>query len=174
MCKEIILGPVKKLQLDFRQGAIEFLKMLSKEKIPLLIFSAGAGDIIHESLKKNKLWASNIHIVSNFFKYDTSGKAVSYTMPLIHPFNKNESCVKKSKYKSQIAKRKNVILLGDSLGDLTMAKGMKHDCIIKIGFYNHEYDKERISKHKKGYDVIITGNKDMRYANWLLKEIIKG
>ncbi|MBN2459306.1 haloacid dehalogenase-like hydrolase [Candidatus Woesearchaeota archaeon] len=173
MSKAIIQQAIDKYNLYLRRGARELFSSLKKNNIPFLVFSAGVGNLIEKHLKDKGLLSANVHIVSNFFIFNKKGAAVGYSRPLVHVFNKNEGLIRISAYKKQIKKRKNVILLGDSLGDLTMADGMKHECIVKIGFYNHKHDKQRMSKYKKGYDVIITGNKDMLYVNKMLKEIIK-
>ena len=173
MRESIILDAVKSMKINFRPGARRFLDILDKQGIPLLIFSAGVGNIIRQGLKSAGKLTPNIHIISNFFEYDAKGKAIGYTRPLIHTFNKNESQVKNSDYASQIVKRKNLILLGDSLGDPGMADGMEHECVIKIGFYNHAQDESLQKKYLKCYDVLIMNNAGMEYVNGLLKEIVK-
>jgi HAD superfamily hydrolase (TIGR01544 family) len=174
MHKGIITDALKQMKASFRQGSAEFFSLLSKNKVPLLIFSAGTGDIICECLKAINQDKANVHVISNFFEFDKKGRAIGYNKPLIHTYNKNESHLKGSAYKNTIAKRKNVILLGDSLGDPDMAKGMGHECLIKIGFYNHAKDNDLVKKYLKGYDLLIMGNGDMSYVNKLLREIING
>jgi 5'-nucleotidase len=175
--------------MKLREKVPLFFKIINNKKIPLLIFSAGNGDVIKEYLEKRKLlnekknnnkiknkkndYNNNNHILSNFFIFDKAGKAISFTKPQIHVFNKNESCIKNNNYKKQISERKNVILIGDSLGDTTMADGMNHDCVLKIGFYNHDKkDSVKIKKYSENYDIIITDNGDFNYINNLLIKII--
>jgi hypothetical protein len=52
---------------------------------------------------------------------------------IIHVFNKNESVVKETKFYQEVKNRRNVILLGDSLGDVTMATDKNHDTVLRIG-----------------------------------------
>jgi len=149
----------------------EILELLKNKSIPLLIFSAGLGDVIKEfMLRKNQL-SDNIHIISNFYNFDDKGYVTGYKSKAIHVFNKNEVEIQDSPYHKEIQERKNVILLGDSLGDLGMAEGMNHDCIIKIGFLNHKED-ELLEEYSKHYDVIILGDGTMQYVLNLLKKII--
>ena len=62
---------------------------------------------------------------------------VGFQSDLIHTFNKNKNAIKKSDYFNSIKHRHNIILLGDSLGDLTMADGAYNvKNILKIGFLN--------------------------------------
>ena len=62
----------------------------------------------------------------------------SFKEPLIHTFNKNErACFGTSYFEAQITSRNNIILVGDSLGDLTMADGAKGvENLLKIGYLN--------------------------------------
>jgi 2-hydroxy-3-keto-5-methylthiopentenyl-1-phosphate phosphatase len=45
-------------------------KMLEENAVPLLIFSAGLGDVIEEILKDQGRKAPNMHIISNRFQFD--------------------------------------------------------------------------------------------------------
>lgn len=55
----------------------------------------------------------------------------------MHVFNKNENAVHNSSYFSDLAHRDNIILMGDSIGDLRMADGAaKCSNILRIGFLN--------------------------------------
>lgn len=172
MNKGVIEDIVKKDKIQFREGSLELLDILAVHKIPLLIFSAGLGDIIQESLKSKNRLTENIHIISNFYKFDKEGKIEGYKSNIIHTFNKNELQVKKFPYHNEVEKRKNVILLGDSLGDLGILKGIPHDSIIKIGFLNEKVD-ELFEKYSKSFDILILNDGPMNYVNKLIKEIIK-
>lgn len=54
----------------FRDGCNDLFKLLHCHKIPLLIFSAGLGDIIEEVLRQRSTYYDNMKVVSNFMKYD--------------------------------------------------------------------------------------------------------
>ena len=56
---------------------------------------------------------------------------------MIHVYNKNENAIHSSDYFDNIRHRENLLLLGDSLGDLRMAEGAGDlKCMLKIGFLN--------------------------------------
>lgn len=56
---------------------------------------------------------------------------------LIHVYNKHDGALRNTEYFKQLKDNGNIILLGDSLGDLTMADGVPNvDNILKIGFLN--------------------------------------
>ena len=161
----------KENKIGLRDKGDEFIELLKKNNIPLLIFSAGIGDVIKGFLEFKNILHKNMHIISNFFKFDSKEKVVDYNSKIIHTFNKNEYAIKDSLYHKSIEKRKNVILLGDGLGDANMAEGLKHDSIIKISFYNHKEDK-LLDKFKESFDVIILNDGPMNFVNNLIKDII--
>jgi hypothetical protein len=56
---------------------------------------------------------------------------------LIHIYNKREGALLNTGHFQELKSRHNVLLLGDSLGDLTMADGVHSmENILKIGFLN--------------------------------------
>ena len=172
MNKNVIKDIIQKKKIQLREGLFEFLDISAKYKIPLLIFSAGNGNIIEAYLKSEKRLYNNIHIISNFFKFDKDGKVTGYKSQIIHTFNKNEISIKDSPYHRQITKRRNVILIGDDVADLDMAEGLEHDNIIKIGFLNEDASR-LFSDYSKNFDVVILNDGPMHYVNSLLEEILK-
>ena len=111
--------------------------MLNEANIPVLVFSAGVGDILEEILLKHDAYFPNIKIVSNYMEFNGEGALIGFKEPIIHTFNKNESVLGKSNYFYDISHRGNAILMGDSDGDSDMAAGMQNPgAILKIGFLN--------------------------------------
>lgn len=169
--QEMTRACVLEYGIHFRESCFDFFEKLVDEDLPILILSAGVGDIIKEIMSISNLTTPNIHIISNFFDFDPNGLAVDYKTPLIHTYNKNEVAVKESTYHKQIEDRMNVILLGDSLGDLKMADGLDHDCIIKIGFLNYD-DAEMFEKYSEKFDVVITDDGPMFDVLDILSQIL--
>jgi len=169
--KNILLKLSDDYKNILRDSTLDLFEILAKTNLPLLIFSAGMGDIIKLFLERNNLLTSNIHLISNFLKYDNSGKAIGYNSKLIHVLNKNEIEIKDKGYYKEIAGRKNVILLGDNLGDLGMTAGIKHEVVFTVGFLN-EREEELLEKFKDSFDVVILGDGSMDYVNGLLKNIL--
>ncbi len=64
------------------------------------------------------------------------GELIGFPDDLIHSFNKNQSSVHNSDYFKKLEGRHNVLLLGDSLGDLKMADGAHPKNILTVGFLN--------------------------------------
>ncbi|MBS3080395.1 haloacid dehalogenase-like hydrolase [Candidatus Pacearchaeota archaeon] len=75
---------------DFRKGVEDFLQLLHKCKIPLVILSASLEDLIQEFLKQKKVFYENIHVIGNEFSYDKQGRVCAIKR-IIHVFNKNET-----------------------------------------------------------------------------------
>lgn len=62
---------------------------------------------------------------------------VGFKGNLIHVFNKNEDAIHSSNYFEKLRLRTNVILMGDSIGDVKMAFGVPQpNSVLKIGFLN--------------------------------------
>lgn len=56
---------------------------------------------------------------------------------LIHVYNKHDGALRNTDYFKQLKDYCNIILMGDSLGDLSMADGAPNvENILKIGFLN--------------------------------------
>ncbi len=165
---------VKSGMIEFRKGCLEFLDALHNYKIPLVIMSSsGLGtESISMYLENKKRLYDNIYIISNSFEWDKNDYAVSVKKPIIHSMNKDETVVKRFSFYKKIKNRKNVLLLGDSLGDIGMIKGFKYKSLIKIGFLNEKIE-ESLEKYKSAYDIIILNDGDMDYVNKLLKEIVR-
>ena len=87
------------------------------------------------------------------------GTLIGFKGDLIHVFNKDENAFHKSDYFKKLHHRKNVILLGDSLGDVRMAEGCAADCnVLKIGFLNDKVSQGFFSKYRvdaNGYGTLI-------------------
>jgi 5'-nucleotidase len=169
MVKVVESGKVK-----LRQGAGEFFDLLHKHSIPLVIMSSsGLGcESISLFLEKQGYFFDNIHIASNIFEWDKDGYAVKVREPIIHAFNKDETMVRDFPFFESIKNRKNVLLLGDSLGDIGMIEGFEYDNLIKIGFLNEAVE-QNLPEFKKNFDVVLLNDSSMDYVNELLKDIIR-
>ena len=133
------------------------------------------GDIIEFFFEKEipefKHNHASSHIVSNFIQYDSNGNLFSFNEKLIHSFNKNEHEIHDTSYFQTILNRPNVILLGDTLGDIGMIGGMKNlKQILKIGYLNHS-SPEKLEVYQDVYDIVICDNQTFDLPNQILKAI---
>ncbi|KAJ3408025.1 hypothetical protein HDV05_005163 [Chytridiales sp. JEL 0842] len=153
---------VQETPVVLRSGVKEVVDLCQSKNVPLLVFSAGVYDVINTILKLHSLKPSTVHLISNRMRLNpTTGIYDAFVDPLIHVFNKNESSILSDPlhhpWASSVLSRPNVLLLGDSLGDVTMAEGVKHDTKLCIGFLNH--DEERLGEaYEKVYDVLLLGD----------------
>src|SRR3989344_2734026 len=171
--KKDIHEVIEKKKIQFREGCLDFIDRLHDKNIPLVILSSsGLGDAISILLKNEKRLYPNVHIITNLFEWDKKGNAIEIKKPIIHIMNKDETSVKNYPFYDKIKNRKNVLLLGDSLGDIGMIKGFDYNNLIKIGFLNDKVN-EHLEIYKKNFDVVILNDSSMDYVNGLLKEIIR-
>jgi cytosolic 5'-nucleotidase 3 len=170
MSKEVIKKVVEDGAAEPREGLNEFLEILHEKNIPLLIFSSGLGDVIVEFLKREKHNDKNIHVIANFFDFGEDGKAKGYKGKLIHVLNKGEVDLNNHDYVKEIKERKNVILLGDMIGDSKMAEGIEHDMVLKIAFFN-ENGENRKREYEKHYDMLILDDGPMNDVNEIIKKV---
>lgn len=137
----------------FRSGAKQFLELLYKYNVPVIVISAGVGNIIEQFLIKNQCNFPNIFICSNFLEY-LDGKIIGVRDGnLIHSLNKNEVSLPeeiKDKIKNRIP-----VLLGDNIMDINMVKPEKEP--LKIGFLDEKED-ERIEQFLSYFDLVCTKN----------------
>lgn len=80
-----------------RDGSQKMFQKLKDADVPVLVFSAGLGDVVSSVLQHNEVLYSNVHVISNFLKFD-GPKLDGFDGNLIHAFNKNEHAVKNSDY----------------------------------------------------------------------------
>lgn len=159
--------------LKLRNGVIRFLKTLHRHNIPLVILSAsGCGEAIEMLFQKMGVNYPNIHFIINKFNWDKDGKAISVAKPIIYPMNKDEILVKKmpSIYR-EVKDRKNVILLGDNIDDISMIDGFDYDNLLKIGFLNFEISKQK-EFYLNSFDLIIGGDGSFVNINKIINYLI--
>lgn len=173
LSREIIKKTIQSEEIIFRDWYQEFFDLLYNAKIPLVIFSASGlwYEGIYYSLEKVKKLYDNVDIISNAFVWDENGKAIAIKEPIIHSFNKEETLIKDFPIYDEIKERKNIILLGDGLGDVKMADGFDYENIIKIWFLNRDKPEYR-ETFSEVYDLLILGDGPMDEVNEILKKIL--
>uniref|UniRef100_A0A1B6LK30 5'-nucleotidase n=1 Tax=Graphocephala atropunctata TaxID=36148 RepID=A0A1B6LK30_9HEMI len=149
------------INTPLRDGCEQMLRLLSHHRVPLIVSSAGVGEVIEHVLKEH-----NPRVVSNFIKFDENDQIKGFSKPTVSVFNKNRFPLPVDE------DRRNVMLLGDSLGDCNMADnvpGLK--TVLKIGFFTGT-DKEKLEKYKSCYDVVLVDDQTMHTVTALLRRIL--
>ncbi|XP_066483345.1 7-methylguanosine phosphate-specific 5'-nucleotidase [Tiliqua scincoides] len=170
--KSDIAPTVKESDVMLRDGFNIFFDQLHQSKIPLFIFSAGVGDILEEIIRQAGMFHSNINVVSNYMNFDNNGILIGFKTPLIHTYNKNNSVLENTEYFQQLCTRTNILLLGDSMGDLTMADGVANaDNILRVGFLNDKVEEQR-GKYTEAYDIVLEKDETLDVVNGILRFIL--
>lgn len=172
--KSDIENAVTSQKLQLRDGVEFFFSFLKEHSIPLVILSSsGLGvESISSYLKHQNLLTEDVHIVSNEFIWDSSGRAVGAKEPIIHVLNKDETVLDSFSFYDRIKERKNVLLLGDGPDDVEMVTGFAYDNLIKIGFLNKNIE-ENLTLYKEKFDAVITGDGNFGFINDLLIELFQ-
>ncbi|XP_040857267.1 7-methylguanosine phosphate-specific 5'-nucleotidase [Ochotona curzoniae] len=170
--KSQIAQVVRESTAVLREGYKTFFHTLYQDNIPLFIFSAGIGDILEEIIRQMNVLHPNVHIVSNYMDFDEEGFLRGFKGQLIHTYNKNSSVCENSGYFQKLQGRTNILLLGDSMGDLTMAEGAPDvQNILKIGFLNDKVEEQR-ERYLDAYDIVLERDETLDVVNGLLQHIL--
>jgi 5'-nucleotidase len=170
LTQQILTKVIDESNIQFRDQSTEVLKFLAKNNIPLVIMSAGLTYGVEYLLKRQGLLTNNIHIISNDLEFDEQGKMIRAKEPIIHSMNKHETEIQNQPYFKHIQHRPNVILLGDSLGDLGMIQGFPAKNTLKIGFLN-EVSNASISQFTQHFDVVLLDDAPMDEALRILQQV---
>lgn len=155
-----------------REGYENFFGKLQQHGIPVFIFSAGIGDVLEEVIRQAGVYHSNVKVVSNFMDFDENGVLKGFKGELIHVFNKHDGALKNTDYFSQLKDNSNIILLGDSQGDLRMADGVANvEHILKIGYLNDRVD-ELLEKYMDSYDIVLVKEESLEVVNSILQKTL--
>ncbi|XP_044531542.1 cytosolic 5'-nucleotidase 3A-like [Gracilinanus agilis] len=155
-----------------REGYEHFFDKLKEHNIPVFIFSAGIGDVLEEVIRQAGVYHNNIRVVSNFMDFDENGVLKGFKGELIHVFNKHDGALRNTQYFKQLKDNSNIILLGDSQGDLRMADGVANvDNILKIGYLNDRVD-ELLENYMDSYDIVLVKEESLELANSILQKIL--
>lgn len=158
---------MERSRLVFRNGAKEFLDYLIKKEIPVVVLSAGIGNVIEMFLKKNDCLGKNFEIISNFLQFDNLGNIKPFDGELIHTTNKNLNKRHKNKTAEELEKRKYRILIGDMIEDEKMVPKEDWDRTAKVSFLDIKVE-ENLELYKKSFDIVLT-NEDANFDE--LREI---
>ncbi|XP_023606815.1 cytosolic 5'-nucleotidase 3A isoform X8 [Myotis lucifugus] len=163
---------VAESDIMLKEGYENFFDKLQQHSIPVFIFSAGIGDVLEEIIRQAGVYHSNVKVVSNFMDFDDNGVLKGFKGDLIHVFNKHDGALKNTDYFNELKDNSNIILLGDSQGDLRMADGVANvEHILKIGYLNDKVD-ELLDKYMDSYDIVLVKEESLEVANSILQKIL--
>ena len=169
LSKQMLADVVEHSDLDFRDDIQDLFAICKEHKIPIVIISAGLGDLIQLYLEKYNMLSPNVHIVSNFFIYNEQGDVIDRTLPVIHPMNKYESLINESKFFSKIKDRTNVIQMGDHVGDYQMVSGFDYKTLLSIAYLHIDCPKVK-QQFAENFDIIYEHEADFTEVINILKK----
>lgn len=154
LTKEQITESIQTGNMLIRDGARRFFKKAYDENIPVIILSAGIGNVIEEFLKQQGCYYSNINIISNFIEFDEYGFAKEFDVnSMIHSLNKSMDGQRSIE---EIKHRKYKILIGDLIEDLTMLDREELDTSLKIAMIDEYTTDNLIKMYNKAFDIVLT------------------
>ena len=142
-------------QLILRKGAKDFLFKLYENHIPVIILSAGIGNVIEQCLKKEECYYNNITIISNFIKFDKNGNMIKFSDNMIHSLNKNIDKLSDYRLKEKIEEKEYRVVIGDLVEDIYMMGRYPESKSLKIGFLNKNVE-ENLEVYKRNFDIVLT------------------
>lgn len=155
LTKEKLKNCVSNSYLKLRKGAKDFLSKLYENQIPIIIFSAGIGNVIEQFLQKENCYYNNITIIGNFIKFNENGNMIKFSDNIIHTLNKNIDKINDLKLKGIVETKKYRIVIGDLIEDINMMGEYPESKSLKIGFLNKNIE-ENLEVYKKNFDIVLT------------------
>lgn len=172
LTKSIIENAGKSGKIIMREDIEIFFDFLRKQKVPLVVLSAGLGDVIRILLLKHNAFPDEVEVLSNFSRFDDEGKFVGVRHEVMHSLNKNLYSLKDIPFYKKVDGRKNAILIGDSLGDLSMLEGLDCETVLKIGFFHEKGNKELERAFLEEFDIVFEDDVSMDAIIGLLIRIL--
>lgn len=164
--QEAVENAVRLGNMKYREGAKEFLKKMNELNVPVIIISAGIGNVIEEFLKFENDYYKNIKIISNFIVFK-NGEFKEIAGDIIHALNKNIVRLDENS-KHDLENRKNILLLGDGYADLKMISENDKKNAITVGFLDEKVS-ENLELYNKGFDIVLTDLGSFNDVNNILK-----
>ena len=155
LTKEKLIESIDTSKIIFRKGAKEFLEKMHKHNIPIIILSAGIGNVIEQFLKNNNCYFDNMKIISNFLSFDENGNMEKNKKDIIHTLNKNMVGNISEEFAIELKNKEYRLLLGDFVEDKKMIAKSEWDKTISIGFLDKNVEMN-LETYKENFDVVLT------------------
>lgn len=153
--EEIIENALENANLHLRPGAKEFLEYMHNKNIPVVIMSAGVGNIIKRFLEMQQVLYDNITLISNFLEIKNS-RAYIDTKGLIAVSDKDYSRVPEE-IRKKLDKKQNILLCGDIIEDINMVEEERLDDTLTIGFLDVNIE-QNLEEYNNKFDIVLTKN----------------
>lgn len=155
--KDKMTKSIQSTNMTFRSGAKEFLELMYKNDIPVIVLSAGIGNAIEQFLKDNNCLFKNMYIISNFIEFDENGKAKKFdNSKIIHTLNKNMRGHLPREFEEKLSNKEYRLLIGDLIEDIRMVDKNELDRTLKIGILDINIE-SNIDIYNKYFDLVLQG-----------------
>ena len=156
LTKEKLSNSIKESNLQFREGAKELLEQANQNDIPVIILSAGIGNVIEQFLKENQCYFENMYIISNFIEFEAEGNMKKFdNNKIIHTLNKTMEHHLPVQWEEKLQKKKYALLFGDLIEDLNMISIKQKENAITVGFLEKNVE-ENLDRYRQNFDVVLT------------------
>lgn len=150
-----LLECIKCGNVTLRRGLKELLLNFNKNNVPVIILSAGIGNVIKQVLILNNCFYDNIHIISNFFSFNDNA-LLPLGNSIIHTCNKRISNLPDN-FEKEISSKEHILLFGDFIEDINMIS--KEDLYRTLSFGFLEKNVEvNLTSYRDAFDVVLTDN----------------
>jgi len=149
-----------------REGMTDFFARLERQKVPVLIVSAGIADFIEAVLAAEniatQLENSNLRIRSNRMVWAEDGETLEgFEEPILTSANKELVGAWERSYCEALARagRRNVVLIGDRPQDARALEQMPKEAVSKVlsfGFFDEERRGAELKLYQETFDVIVS------------------
>lgn len=138
------------------------VRRLNEDDVPLLIFSAGIGQVISEVLTNSNIPMDRLKIIANEIEFGPDERATQFKPPLITTGNKSKVAMTHIEYFNSCRTRTNALLLGDNIEDVQMSACVDEQCdnVLTIGYLNDRVE-DRKDLYMNRFDLVILNDPDM-------------
>lgn len=155
LTKEKLEKSIAISNIIFREGAKEFIQEAHKNNMPVIILSAGIGNVIEYFLKENNCYFENMYIISNFIEFDEIGNMKKFdNKKIIHTLNKTMIGHLPKKFEEKIKDKKYKLLFGDLIEDIKMVEQKELKNTITVGFLDKPNN--NLEVYNKNFDMVLT------------------
>eukprot|EP00292_Cryptomonas_paramecium_P034331 CAMPEP_0113698194 /NCGR_PEP_ID=MMETSP0038_2-20120614/22569_1 /TAXON_ID=2898 /ORGANISM="Cryptomonas paramecium" /LENGTH=188 /DNA_ID=CAMNT_0000621319 /DNA_START=294 /DNA_END=857 /DNA_ORIENTATION=+ /assembly_acc=CAM_ASM_000170 len=99
--------------LAFREGVRQLLEATRARRIPVLIFSAGLGDVLRQALRLHLGEWDHVRVFANWMQFNQSDVVTGFKGRTMHVLNKASFAQQAAQGQAGEAPRRNVLLMGD-------------------------------------------------------------
>jgi hypothetical protein len=156
--------------------------------VPLVIVSAAISDVVEGAIdyvahEVQGIKRDLVHVIANqSSKCPITKQIIGFKDPLMHTCNKDEvvhQYFKNSKdtHETDLLKRHNVIVMGDLIDDIKMAKYLHEhdDDILSVGFFNNpKKDGEQLLReYEKHFDMVVVNDGNLHFLHYFLDTLAR-